>query len=308
MATTRGTGSGAGHAGGTRAGAGSGSGAGAGGGGHDGRLAPLILTIFGLYARREDNWISVASVVSLMADLDVDGLAVRSSISRLKRRGVLRSERRGGAAGYALSEDALGLVAEGDRRIFDRRRATEEDGWLLVVFSVPESHRARRHELRSHLTRLGLGTIAPGFWVAPANLEDEVRHTLERHGLHTYVNLFRGEHLAYGDLRERVARWWELGELGALYSEFLARHDQDRVLAESGRSSARDHFRAYVPMLTRWRRLPYRDPGLPLTLLPENWPGESARALFERLDAVMRPRAEEHALSVIHDPRRGEPG
>ncbi|WP_330255981.1 hypothetical protein OG874_16305 [Nocardia sp. NBC_00565] len=60
-------------------------------GGRDARLAHLIITIFGLCARAEGNWLSTAAVVALMADLGTESQAVRGSISRLKRRGVLIS-------------------------------------------------------------------------------------------------------------------------------------------------------------------------------------------------------------------------
>ena len=46
---------------------------------------------------------------------------------------------------------------------FVHRRAMEEDGWVVLVFSVPESERDKRHVLRTTLTRLGFGTADPGF-------------------------------------------------------------------------------------------------------------------------------------------------
>lgn len=67
----------------------------------------LIVTIYGLYAREAGGWLSVASLIRLMAGLGVDEPAVRSSISRLKQRGVLEPGRRDGAAGYALSPAAV---------------------------------------------------------------------------------------------------------------------------------------------------------------------------------------------------------
>ena len=109
-----------------------------GAGGRDGRLGPLIITRFALYARGEHNWLSVASVIRLMADLGVEAQAVRSAVSRLKRRGVLRGERHEGAAGYAVSDRTLEVLEDGDVRIFERNRAAAGDGWLVVVFSVPE--------------------------------------------------------------------------------------------------------------------------------------------------------------------------
>lgn len=265
--------------------------------GRDVRLAQLILTIFGLYARAEHNWLSVASVVRLMADLGVDGQAARSAVSRLKRRGVLGSERYDGAAGYALSPATVELLAEGDVRIFQRVRATPADGWLLVVFSVPETEREKRHELRTSLTRLGFGTAAPGVWIAPGNLAAETRHTLERRGLAGYADIFTGDHYAYGDLRSKVRTWWDLDELADLYADFLRQH---RPLLDQSAATPRDAFMRYVPMLTAWRRLPYRDPGLPLALLPPGWNGVTAESLFHDLNASLSAGAREHALTVIH--------
>jgi phenylacetic acid degradation operon negative regulatory protein len=261
------------------------------------RLGPLIVTIFGLYARGEDNWLSVASVVQLMADLGVEGQAVRSSISRLKRRGVVRSDRRDGAAGYALCEPTLEMLAEGDARIFERRRATTEDGWLVVVFSVPESERDKRHALRTSLTQLGFGTAAPGVWVAPGNLATETRRTLARRGLAEYVDIFTGQHFAFGDLRSKVRAWWDLDELADLYADFLRRHRPELGV---GVTTPEQAFGLYVPMLTQWRRLPYSDPGLPLSLLPPGWNGVTAEALFEELNTTLSAPAREHALAVIH--------
>ncbi|MFI5781993.1 PaaX family transcriptional regulator C-terminal domain-containing protein [Nocardia sp. NPDC051570] len=274
------------------------------GGGRDTRLAQLIITIFGLCARAEGNWLSTASVVALMADLGVDHQAVRSSISRLKRRGVLVSAREGRAVGYRLAESTLAVLAEGDVRIFERARASEADGWVMVVFSVPESERDKRHALRSSLTRLGFGTAAPGVWVAPGNLATETRRTLERHELSGYVDMFVGQHYGFDDLRTKVPQWWDLTELTQLYADFLHRYRPVLHRMTAARPTPLDAFAAYVPMLTEWRRLPYRDPGLPLALLPPAWNGEAAGMLFDQLNDILNPLAHKHALAVIHGRRR----
>ncbi|MGY5010643.1 PaaX family transcriptional regulator [Streptomyces sp. 900105755] len=271
-----------------------------GAGGRDSRLGPLIITLFALYARGEHNWLSVASVIRLMADLGVEGQAVRSAVSRLKRRGVLRGERHEGAAGYAVSDRTLEVLEDGDVRIFERNRAAAGDGWLVVVFSVPESERDKRHALRTALTRLGFGTAAPGVWVAPGILADETRRTLQRLALTPYVDIFTGDHFAFGDLSAKVREWWDLDELTALYADFLERYRPVRERAAAGAVPVREAFGIYLPMLTEWRRLPYRDPGLPLSLLPPDWMGETAGALFEELDQTLREPARAHALALIH--------
>jgi phenylacetic acid degradation operon negative regulatory protein len=260
----------------------------------------LIVTLYGLYARDEHNWLSVAALVRLMSELGVDGQAVRSSVSRLKRRDTLRSLSVAGAAGYSLSPAALEVLREGDARIFQTRRAVVADGWVLVVFSVPESERERRHELRTQLSRLGFGAAAPGVWVAPAHLAQETAKVLARSDLDRYVEMFRGDHLGFADLAAKVRQWWDLDELSARSAEFTARFRPvaDRLALHPGTDA--EAFTHYVPMLTTWRRLPYLDPGLPLELLPAGWTGEAATELFAELNSELREPARRHAMAVIH--------
>ncbi len=265
-----------------------------------GALQPrqLIVTLYGLYARERGSWLSIAAVVRLMAALGIEESAVRSSISRLKRRGLLDARRVDGVAGYALTHVAQEILADGDARIFGRRRAEDDDGWLLVVFSVPESERDKRHQLRSQLTRLGFGTVAPGVWVAPGHLADEAAEVLGRRGLAGYVELFRGAPL--GEIRDNVARWWDLDQLHDRYAEFLDRQEpvRERVGA-AGSPEPEQAFADYVRLLTDWRRLPYADPGLPLDLLPADWNGARAADLVVGLRGRLDAPAHEHARRLI---------
>ena len=55
---------------------------------------------------------------------------MRSSVSRLKRRGVIAPESRGGAAGYRLTERGEAILRAGDARIFARaQRAPAGCSW-----------------------------------------------------------------------------------------------------------------------------------------------------------------------------------
>lgn len=259
----------------------------------------LIVTTYGLYARDGSGWLSIAALISLLADLGVDEPAVRSSISRLKRRGLLTATRLEGSAGYALSSRAREILADGDRRIFDRAPAPLADGWLLAVFSVPESERARRHTLRSRLTWLGFGSIAAGVWVAPAALYPETRETLRRLGLAGYVDLFRADYLAYADLPALVGGWWDLADLQARYDDFVAAYAGALTRWRRRRQvNGRAAFADYVPAVTAWRRLCYLDPGLPTELLPASWSGGVAAELFGGLRQRLAGPAEDYVAGV----------
>jgi len=268
----------------------------------------LIVTFYGAYGRGEPGApggpaapVPVAALIRLLGALGVDPPSVRSAVSRLKRRELLTPARTAtGAAAYGLSDAARQLLDDGDRRIFGRPAARLSDGWVLAVFSVPEEERHKRHLLRSRLARLGFGTAAPGVWIAPAQLYEETRHTLERLQLDPYVDLFTGTHAGFAPTADAVARWWDLDAIAAQHRAFL--DAQEPVLQRWSRRRSvppEAAYRDYLLALDAWRRLPYADPGLPSPLLPEDWPGGRAADVFGRLHAKLRDAGAPYAHEAM---------
>jgi phenylacetic acid degradation operon negative regulatory protein len=266
----------------------------------------LIVTIYGLYARETGGWLSIAALIRLLAELGVEEPAVRSAISRLKLRGLLEPRRECEAAGYGLSTQGSEILAEGDRRIFQRPRPSGVDSWLLAVFSVPEHERARRHALRSRLAWLGFGTVAAGVWIAPGHLAAETQDVLAADGLSAYVSLFTANYLAFGDVRKKIGQWWDLDRLEQLYQAFIDsagpvlaawQGGADGKSSTDGKSQGQA-FADYVRVLTAWRRLPFLDPGLPPELLPPDWHGARAAELFLKLRKCLASQARSHVLAV----------
>jgi phenylacetic acid degradation operon negative regulatory protein len=258
----------------------------------------LLMSFFGAFLRRIGGWIAVADLVALMGDLGLDEQAVRSAVSRLKRRGVIAPERRGGAAGYRLTARGLAILEAGDARIYGRDGAGA-DAWLLVVFSIPETRRALRHKLRTRLQWLGLGTVANGVWIAPAAVEPEVRRVVEELELGDHVELFRGAHL--GDAGA-VAAWWDLDALAAEYRAYVAAWEPAARDGDGRGSSPRDAFAAHVRHLDAWRRVPFHDPGLPGAALPTDWPGAHAWEVFRALDRRLSGPALRHVEARVSRP------
>lgn len=275
----------------------------------------LILGVYGAFGRRLGGWLAISHLIALLGELGVDDQAVRSSTSRLKRRGLLERERRDGLSGYALTSVALDILAEGDQRIYARRGPADlREGWVLVVFSIPESRRDQRHVLRSRLVWLGFGNLAAGVWIAPARARGDAEATLARLGLASYVDIFEATYAGFDDVRSLVRRAWDLPALAKGYGEFLdaqrpvlhaweaTERTDAEVRAAAAEAAAAELERAafvdYMTALTQWRRLPFLDPGLPAEVLPEGWPGHVASGVFHALHDLIEPRAAAWVRSV----------
>jgi phenylacetic acid degradation operon negative regulatory protein len=263
------------------------------------RPQSLIITIFGSYSRTMGGWLSVSTLLTLMGQVGVEDAAVRSALSRFKRRGILLAERRGNAAGYALSENAWRTFDVGDARVLQRREPPASSGWVLAAFSIPERSRDVRYRLRSRLARVGFAQVAGGLWIAPRALEPDVRYIVDVLGVHEHVNIFQAEHVGFGSTVEAVREWWNLDDIGAQYTAFTRSYrsigSSHLERTELDPASA---FADYTKVLTSWRPLPYIDPGLPREFLPRTWAGDEATDLFYSLHDSLYPLAQEHVENV----------
>jgi phenylacetic acid degradation operon negative regulatory protein len=261
----------------------------------------LLLSVLGAYMRRLGGWLPVGGMIRLMGELGVEDQAVRSAISRFKRRGLLGPERHGRIAGYRLTEAGLHLIEQGDARIYGRPQAASlQDGWALVVFSVPDSKRADRHVLRSQLSWLGYGNLSAAVWLAPWHVEQETREALARLGLAEYVNVFHAHYEAFGTPRELVRQCWNLEELRARYAEFeQAASPLAGRWPEGSSPAGTEAIADHVAILTLWRPLPFLDAGLPVEALPSDWPGLRAWETFHRLIELLQVPAVEHARAIV---------
>jgi phenylacetic acid degradation operon negative regulatory protein len=269
--------------------------------GSKGRPKSLILDLYGAYIRRLGGWMAVSNLITLMGQLGVDEQAVRSAVSRMTRRGLLVQETLVAVRGYRLSDQALRMVGEGDRRIFSTvQPARLDDGWIVVAFSVPEGERDRRHVLRSRLTWMGFGMVANGVWMAPRRMLPELRETVRRLEFERYVHVFDGTYGGFEELERLVRRCWDLDGLRAMYREFLSECEpvRGRWATASPDMDEQGAFVDYTSVLDRWRRFPYLDPGLPAELLPSGWEGRAAADLFFDLRQRLELPAVRHVERV----------
>ncbi|GCE44236.1 regulator [Rhodococcus wratislaviensis] len=263
----------------------------------------ILVTFLGSIVRRMGNWMPISGTVELMGQLGVDGSGVRTAVFRLKKRGWVESESRGGVRGYVLTEAASHALAAGDELIWHARQPAElSDGWCVVNFSVPESKRALRHQLRTRLTALGFGNLGSAVWIAPARMHRAAREAIDEVGLTQQSAVFVGEYAGGPELTALVRELWDLDEIDRGYRTFTATHEAAYDRFERTRMlNGLDAFVTYLSVVNHWRKLPFRDPGLPLELLPKDWAGPAAGELFEHIVQILEGRALAHAAASWPD-------
>jgi phenylacetic acid degradation operon negative regulatory protein len=259
----------------------------------------LVFDLFGDYVRYRGGGVRLRALNALMGCFDVGESTVRVVVARLRKEGWLDAERQGRETVYRLNTKSLRLLDEGRSRIFDRIRTDWDRHWYMVIYSVPETDRGVRDLIRRELAWLGFGPLAPSTYVSP---HDRLRQVRERFADQPVIRLdtLRCESDGLPKDREMAARCWDLDGLNADYRELLRTYRTRMPDYRAGRLPPRETLVERMRLTHDYRMFPFRDPDLPIDLVPAGWVGREAHELFLEAHEHLREPAEAFYDSVAN--------
>ena len=255
----------------------------------------LLLTVLGEFVLPRDRPVWTQVLIDVLGGMGVEPKSARQALARTAAEGLLVSDREGRRVRWSLSASGQQLLSDGARRIYGFGDPTRPwDGrWLVLLVSVPESRRRLRHRLRTRLAWAGLGSPAPGVWLSPdPGKQAEVAAVVADLDLDGVTSSFVGPFGEIGAERDVVAQAWDLAEVETAYEEFL------ETFSAAEPAGPPDVLVHQIHLVHAWRRFPFLDPHLPTELLPDEWAGSRAAALFARLHADWDGPARQHWASL----------
>lgn len=262
-----------------------------------------LFDLYGDHVRSRGGRARIAALVRLLEPLSIAAPAVRTAVSRMVRQDWLCPVRIDGLPGYALTERADRRLSEAASRIY-RTDSQEWDGRWHVVIPQRSAQRAARERIRNGLAYLGYAPVGDGTWIA-ARPSPELEGLLQAEDVR--AERFSARH--QGDDAELVRRAWDLDAVGRSYLRWLA---EARALISSLPDSPSDEqaFAVRSRLVHEWRKFLFTDPGLPRTLLPDDWPGDEAARYFDEHAERLHPAAArfvDHCLATAGPTRKGQP-
>ena len=248
-----------------------------------------LLTILGEFSLPTEQPTWTSTFVTVLAGLGLEEKTSRQALARTAAHGLIGAERLGRRARWHLTNSGRRLLSEGAERIYSfASQTTEWDGrWLILGVAIPESKRDLRHRLRTRMNWAGFGSLATNLWISPnTEREGEARQLLEDLGVTATTMSFAGRFAGIGSAKNVVEQAWNLGDIGERYQDFLGEFAGLRP--ESGLGTTL----AQIRLVHEWRRFPFLDPQLPAELLPPDWIGARAAALFRRRHSAWHAAAQ----------------
>ncbi|GGQ82676.1 PaaX family transcriptional regulator [Streptomyces asoensis] len=258
------------------------------------RPQSLMLAFFGNHVLDEgDLCVYSGSIIDVLGRVGVGEQAVRSTLTRMVGRGLLRRQREGRRMYFGLTGQATRVLEDGRTRIW-REGAVNDDwdgDWTLLGFSLPESRQRDRHDLRSRLAWSGFGALYSGLWIAPGRVD--VAAVVAELGLTAHVKIFHASADEATDIGLMVRDTWDLESVAARYVSF-----DKRWTARPAAGPGEDPLATRLLLVGEWLRTIRADPRLPARHLPPDWPARAAQDTFRRVaEQTAAPAADlAHAL------------
>ncbi|MHB9755656.1 PaaX family transcriptional regulator [Streptomyces sp. BYX5S] len=262
------------------------------------RPQSLLLAFFGNHVLEAgDVCVYSGSIIEVLGRLGVGEQAVRSTLTRMVDRGLLRRRREGRRMHFGLTEQATRVLEDGRSRIWKQGAVNDEwDGtWTLLAFSLPDAWKRRRHELRSRLAWSGFGALYSGLWIAPGNVD--VSAAVEELGLAAHVTTFHGAAGVTTDIERMIRETWDLESIAARYRAFDARWTA--APDAPGGPLRADPLGTRLRLVSEWLDTIRTDPRLPAGHLPDDWPAGAAQETFHRIAGQTELPAREMAHELL---------
>ncbi len=266
----------------------------------------VFFTLLGDYILPNGGKIWMSQMLQLMEHLDISERAVRSTLSRMTRKGWISPKRKGRESQYSITSRGRALLEAGNARIFEPLFTDWDETWHLVVYSLPEKKRKIRHELRKQLIWLGFGRLAPGTWISPHDRKVELDSLFRELQIEAFVEQFSGSHFGPSTSKEMTDRCWDLQELEDQYKDFVSRYQpqHEKHVELFGRNNGPEEVECFVQrfwITHEFQALPLQDPNLPSELLPPDWIGITARNLVMDYRELLGPAAIQFVREMISE-------
>jgi phenylacetic acid degradation operon negative regulatory protein len=172
----------------------------------------LLLTILGELVYPHGGPVWTSSLLHVMTGLGVEVQTARQTLARSAAAGWLIGEKHGREMRWKLSSDVKRLIEDGMRRVYslDRRSEPWDRNWLILLVTVPNSHRDARKRLYKALEWSGFGNPTPGVWLNPClEQEPDVRRIIRDLELVVWTLGFCGSARSVGLSEEQIVqRGW----------------------------------------------------------------------------------------------------
>lgn len=264
------------------------------------RKAPtsyFIYSSLSFFGRHRGGELPGMWFVTGLADVGRDVAAVRQTLYRMTADGELKTRSVGRTKLYRATSFASAEIDAGLAKLFQPAEHNWDGQWTMVYVNLHGStQRAARERVVALLAVRGFALLGNDVYFHPRDVQRDLVDALSP-AARPHVLIVRGA-LANPAATGTVIRRWNVPHLARRYRQTIAHLETLEQHCASDLSN-RDAFVYRFAVVFDYLGVAWDDPGLPVEVLPSDWPGENARTLAARLYERLVEQATAYADELL---------
>ena len=260
-----------------------------------GSVQTLILSLLGRYVVDQLDRLTVRPQLCIEA-LGPGGVAektVRTTLSRMVDRGLLKRERTGRLVAFDITPAGRAMLAQGRTRLYSETPfGTGENIWTFLTFAQSVEKLGSRYQLHTLLTWAGFARIDARLWMAPGRVDliERLENTISGSALENII-VFQGASPYEEHFDRLVKRTWDLSAIRAAHHRFREKWD-------TGAIEGNELFQL-LTLANDWAALLEVDPGLPKYFDRNGFSSLESREVFVAALSRLVPAADRQFEDIV---------
>lgn len=261
------------------------------------------MTIWGDSIAPHGGTIWLGSLIDLVESFGLNERVVRTSVFRLKKDQLLSSTQIGRRSFYTLTDSGQHRFEEATKRIYNHQPEDWAGEWTLLFTERRKILDEKRRQLSAELGWLGFGDLGSGIFAHPNCHHEPLMRIFEDLDVVDHVAIMTTRNLPEfpeTPIHILVQKGWDIAQIESGYTEFI--HQFVPLYENLNRGSDLGDKKCFILrtlLVHDYRRALLKDPMLPDRLLPEQWNGNRARALFRAIYLAIWKDAEKFLMQKL---------
>ena len=233
--------------------------------------------IYGIMASLGKECYSISLLKYLLEPFDISDSSLRTTLSRMQNRGIIKSEKSGKSALYSFTGKGKRIGSNVSFSFFDPDWKDWNNQWWGFLYSLPAADKSLRHTIRAKLSAYRFVSLYSGCWIRPLRKIEKIDEKLSGFigsGYGHLVNMTFAVELS----PEKVCQLWDLPSVINEFDRGLELISSSLEMLKN--ADAGEAFRLKMLTGNEIVQILFKDPLLPDCYLPENWKGSDLRRMF----------------------------
>lgn len=263
------------------------------------KVPSLISTIYGDSILHRGGSISLSSLITIMELFGFNERVVRTAIFRLVKKHWLSSEKLGRVSYYNITATSHQLYLQAEKRIYNSQIQEWNGSWCLILLGNLDVK--KRALLKKELGWMGYASISTNIMAYPRSEDERLQSLLSKYNITNEIVIFHSMIAPYQFSitdQKLLELGWDIKSIRDNYTTYLDYFRDIAGLLEQHQPTPKQAFQIRTLLIHHYRRAILKDPGLPLELLPIDWPFINACNLTANIYKAIYELADQYFLSV----------